>query len=120
MPTRYIAFFVDESQLGELPKNPSTEKLDILEGRTSFDMRQLHSFALLDPAKKVLPSRDQKAQERAMLKQSLIYQFEKDDLLFDVFEILNAQELTLRFKVYQKDTFRMLTSCDIGETELRA
>ncbi len=77
MPTRYIAFFVDESQLGELPKNPSTEKLDILEGRTSFDMRQLHSFALLDPAKKVLPSRDQKAQERAMLKQSLIYQFEK-------------------------------------------
>jgi len=55
-----------------------------------------------------------------MLKQSLIYQFEKDDLLFDVFEILNAQELTLRFKVYQKDTFKMLTSCDIGETELRA
>ena len=26
----------------------------------------------------------------------------------------------LRFKVYDKDSFKMLTSCDIGESELSA
>ena len=55
-----------------------------------------------------------------MTKHKLIFQFEKDDLLYDVFEILNADELQLRIKVYQQDTFIMLTSCDIGETELKA
>ena len=50
----------------------------------------------------------------------MLYQFEKDDLLFDVFEVLNSEELRIRIKVYQQGTFRMLTSCDIGETDLRA
>jgi hypothetical protein len=36
-----------------------------------------------------------------------------------VYEIVNNQELLLRFKVYDKETFKMLTSCDIGETELK-
>lgn len=54
------------------------------------------------------------------MKESLIYQFEKDDLLYDIFEVLNAEELQIRIKVYQKETYIMLTSCEIGETELKA
>lgn len=50
----------------------------------------------------------------------MIYQFEKDDLLYEVFEILDPSELAFRFKVYEKETFKMLTSCDIGEAELRS
>ena len=52
--SRLIAFFVDEKQLNELPKNP-TQKMDLLEGRKQFDMRKLHSFALLEPGVKVIP-----------------------------------------------------------------
>lgn len=52
---RLIAFFVDEKQLHELPKNP-TQNMDILEGRKQFDMRRLHSFALLEPEEKVIPT----------------------------------------------------------------
>jgi hypothetical protein len=29
--------------------------MDVLEGRKHFDMRKLHSFALLEPAVKVIP-----------------------------------------------------------------
>ena len=37
--TRYIAFFLDEKQINEPPKNPIIHKLDLLEGRQEFDMR---------------------------------------------------------------------------------
>jgi hypothetical protein len=53
--TRLIAFFVDEKQLTELPNNP-IKKMDILEGRKLFDMRKLHSFSLLTPGIKVIPT----------------------------------------------------------------
>ena len=82
-------------------------------------MRQLHSYSLLNPNEKVLPNPDKKKQEAFMNKQVKIDDYVKDDLLFEVYEIVNNQELLLRFKVYDKDTFRMLTSCDIGETELK-
>ena len=58
---RYIAFFVDEEEVGAPPKNPVTENVDILGGRRDFDMRHLHSFALLDPHIKVMPLSDKKA-----------------------------------------------------------
>lgn len=57
-------------------------------------------------------------QAKDALKQNLIYQFEKDDLLYEVFEILNPSQLTLRFKVYNKKTFKMLTASEIGEKEI--
>ena len=119
-PTRYIAFFMDENQINALPKNPSIEKLDLLEGSKDFDIRQLHSFALMSPGKKLLPPEAKEAREAPALKQNLIYQFEKDDLLFEVFEVLNPSELAFRLKVYERETFKMLTSCEVGETELRA
>jgi len=56
---------LDEKQINELPKNPIIHKLDLLEGRQEFDMRQLHSFALLDPSMKVVPSPDKKAKDFA-------------------------------------------------------
>lgn len=117
---RYIAFFLDEKQIHELPMNPAIQKLDLLEGREEFDMRQLHSFALLDPSEKVVPTPEKKASDVSLQKQNLIYQFEKDDLLFEVFEILNPSQLTFRFKVYERETFKMLTSCDIGEVDLKS
>ena len=40
-------------------------------------------------------------------------------MFFDVFEITNAHEFSLRLKVYRKETFEMLTSCEIGEGTLR-
>lgn len=103
-----------------LPKNPSTTDVDLLEGSKDFDMRQLHSFALLAPGSKLLPNKDKAGEDIAALKQNLIYQFEKDDLLFEVFEVLNPSELAFRLKVYERDTFTMLTSCEVREAELRA
>ena len=90
-----------------------------IQGMRDFDIRQLHSYELVDPLVKVLPSKDRRAQMQAMLKQIHVYNFEKDDLEFDVFEIQNAKELCLRIKVFRKDTFEMLTSCDIGEEAMR-
>lgn len=118
--TRYIAFFLDEKQINALPKNPSIQKLDLLEGSNEFDIRQLHSFALMSPGKKLLPPETKEARETPALKQNLIYQFEKDDLLFEVLEVLNPSELAFRLKVYERSTFKMLTSCEVAEAELRA
>jgi hypothetical protein len=83
-------------------------------------MRQLHSFALLSAGEKVLPNKKQDIEDPSAFKQNLIYQFEKDDLLFEVFEVLNPRELAFRLKVYQRGTFKMLTICEVGESELRA
>ena len=55
-----MAFFIDSETCVLGPKNPVTEEVDILEGRTKFDMRNLHSFALLDPSIKVLPNKEVK------------------------------------------------------------
>lgn len=63
-PYRYVAFFIDEDLAHSMPKNPVTENVDILEGRTQFDMRHLHSFALLDPHIKVLPLKDKNVKEK--------------------------------------------------------
>ena len=90
--------------------------VDLLEGRKGFDMRQLHSFCLIDPDKKIAPNKNK---EPKTTKQNLIYQFEKDELLFEVFEILSPGDLSFRFKVYEKDSFKMLTSCEIAEMELK-
>lgn len=98
--TRLIAFFLDEKQLNELPPNP-TQKMDILEGRKQFDMRRLHSFALLEPEVKVLPTARDADNSMQIVKSNLIYQFEKDDLLFEVFEIVNPPEqISIRLKIY--------------------
>jgi hypothetical protein len=117
--SRYIAFFLDESQLSEIPVNPLSQKVDILEGRTQFDMRQLHSFSLLEPSNKVIPGPDPSRNSAALLKRNLIYQFEKDDLLYEVLEISHPSDLSIRLMIYNKHTYKMLTSCDIGEAALR-
>jgi hypothetical protein len=49
----------------------------------------------------------------------MVYEFEKDDLLFEVLEVLIPTELVIRIKVYDKKTYLMFTSCDIGESILR-
>ena len=49
----------------------------------------------------------------------MIYQFQKDDLLYEVYEILNPGEgCTIRLKVYDKESFKMLTSSELPEGEL--
>mmetsp|Transcript_31566 Transcript_31566/g.48255 ORF Transcript_31566/g.48255 Transcript_31566/m.48255 type:complete len:112 (+) Transcript_31566:5218-5553(+) len=95
------------------PRNPAVEKVDLLEGRKQFDIRKLHSFSLLEPTNKM------EREEFSGMKHNLIYQFEKDDLLIEVFEILSPTELTFRFKVYNRHSFSMLTSSDIKEGDLR-
>ena len=82
-------------------------------------MRQLHSFSLLEPAVKVVPGPDPSKNSSQLLKQNLIYQFEKDDLLYEVFEISNPNDISIRLMVYNKDTYKMLTACDISEAVLR-
>ena len=56
--------------------------------------------------------------DKDSMKQHLIYQFEKDDLLFEVFELMNPTQLSFRLKVYENATFNMLTSAEIGENDL--
>jgi len=56
-----------------VPRNPNVEKVDLLEGRKEFDMRRLHSFDLLQPSLKVLPSNDKSREEFPGAKQKLIY-----------------------------------------------
>jgi len=48
-------------------------------------MRQLHSYDLLDPKIKL----EIGSEKSDVMKQNLIYTFEKDDLLFEVYEIQN-------------------------------
>jgi len=55
----YFVFFLDESQLAALPKNPELQQVDLLEScsaKPEFDMRQLHSYSLLDPNAKLAVS----------------------------------------------------------------
>ena len=66
---RYFAYFLDEDQLDSQKNQQSlNDKGDLLEGRTDFDMRQLHSYSLLNPNEKVLPNPDKKKQEAFMNK----------------------------------------------------
>lgn len=51
---------------------------------------------------------------------NLIYQFEKDDLLYEVFELQNPAQLAFRIKVFEVSSFRMLTSTEVGEDEITA
>ena len=53
------------------------------------------------------------------MKQSLIYQFEKDDLLFEVHELKNPKQLIIRLKVFRASTFQVLTVSEINEEELK-
>ena len=64
-------------------------------GKPEFDIHQLHSFSLLDPETKLFvpPNQEDK------MRQNLIYQFTKEDHLFEVYELLNPKELSLRIKV---------------------
>ena len=79
--------------------------MDILEGRKQFDMRRLHSFALLEPEVKVIPTARDADNSLQIVKSNLIYQFEKDDLLFEVFEIINPDQISIRLKIYDNKTF---------------
>ena len=86
----YFAFFLDESQLNNMPKNPVMQKVDLLEecsAKPEFDMRQLHSYSLLEPTTKLEVGSEQEDN----MRQQLIYQFQKDDLHFEVLELLNPQ-----------------------------
>ena len=66
-----------------------------------------------------MPGPDPSKNSSQLLKQNLIYQFEKDDLLYEVFEISNPNDISIRLMVYNKDTYKMLTACDISEAVLR-
>ena len=46
-------------------------------------------------------------------------ELEKDDLTFDVSEVLNPYELILRIKTYHKDVLTMISTSDIREFEIR-
>jgi len=52
-----VAFFLDESQINKPPLNPTMVPVDLLEGRKGFDMRDLHSYSLIEPEYKVTPER---------------------------------------------------------------
>ena len=94
---------------------------DLLEGKKEFDIRKLHTFNLLDPLNKIMPSLNPKVNEAATLqKETLNYQFEKDDLVFEVSEILDPKETTFRIKVYKASTFQMMTTCDVTENQIKA
>ena len=82
-------------------------------------MRQLHSFSLLEPAVRLIPGPDPSKNSSQLLKQNLIYQFEKDDLLYEVLEISNPYEISIRLMVYNIENYKLLTSCDITEKMLR-
>ncbi len=49
----------------------------------------------------------------------LITQLEKDDLLFDVSEVLNSFQLILRIKTYERETLKVISVSDIYETQLK-
>jgi hypothetical protein len=49
----------------------------------------------------------------------LISQLDKDDLLFDVSEVLNPFQLILRVKTYDRESLRVLSVNDIREDQIR-
>ena len=67
---RYIAFFIDDKK--PLPMDLTSKELNDMSqvklGMKDFDIRTLHSFDLLDPQHKVLPTEDRELQEHAMIK----------------------------------------------------
>ena len=94
---------------------------DLLEGKKEFDIRKLHTYSLLDPVDKIMPSLDPKVNELATeKKETLNYQFEKDDLLFEVLEILDPKATTFRIKVYKASNFQMMTTCDVTDQQIKA
>ncbi len=44
---------------------------------------------------------------------------EKNDLLFDVSEVINPYQLILRVKTYDSDSLKVLSVSDINEKQLR-
>ena len=102
-----------------MPLNASAQKIDILEGNHEFDMRKLHTYSLINPSDKLMPLPGQDPEELQLIKENTIYEFEKDDPHFEVLEVLIPTELVIRIKVYDKQNFLMLTSCDIAESILR-
>ena len=44
---------------------------------------------------------------------------EKEDLVFDVSEILNPYEISLRIKIFDKYSLKMVSVSEIKETELK-
>eukprot|EP00347_Sterkiella_histriomuscorum_P009856 403339614 len=105
--TRYLAYFLDPP-LG----SASDKKQPQLQH--SFDIRNGFRFSLMD-SESMTPEVviQQSAQER------IIVQLEKDDLLFDISELLSPYELILRIKTYLKDSLKMISSSDIKELDIR-
>jgi hypothetical protein len=115
LPLQYFAFFVEEERPALTSPRGKVAPLSTGEGKPEFDIRQLHSYSLLNPSVKL----DVGPEQQDSMKQNLIYQFQKDDLLYEVYELLNPAQLFFRIKVYELSTFRMLTSTEIGEAELK-
>jgi hypothetical protein len=49
----------------------------------------------------------------------MIVSLEKEDLLFDISEVLNPFQLILRIKTYDKDSLKVLSVSDITEKEMK-
>ena len=49
----------------------------------------------------------------------MISQLEKDDLLFDVSEVLNPFQLILRVKTYDKESLKVISVSDIHEAQIK-
>lgn len=49
----------------------------------------------------------------------MITQLEKDDLLFDVSEVLNSFQFIMRVTIYDRDTLRVISVSDIHEGQLK-
>ena len=54
-----------------------------------------------------------------MTKLSPLVTLEKDELIFEISEILNAFEFAMRVKIFHRDTFKLLGVSDASEGELR-
>jgi hypothetical protein len=79
-----------------------------------FDIRSGLRFSLVEP-EKVLSD----ANELTVPQEKLLSSLEKEDLLFDIFEVINPFQVLLRVKTYDSDSLRVLSVSDINEAQMK-
>ncbi|CDW86114.1 UNKNOWN [Stylonychia lemnae] len=102
---RYFAYFIDP------PLGVAADVKNIIPH--NFDIRNMFRFSLTNPDYVIPDIVEPGTQER------VIIELMKDDLQFDVSEVLNPYELILRIKTYYRETLSMISSCDIREFDIR-
>ena len=146
--TKFVAFFVNPALIGSAPQErqtpkprlqtsssrgarpsvskgsrpsaasgftePSVDENTLFADVTSFDIRKglCNSLMSPDPAFSAIGS--------STAQRSLIAQFERDRLLYDIYQDLDPFETRIRINVFDQETFKLVGSAQATQKELMA